>query len=202
MRLKVASITLSLVTGLAAAAGCTNREAMAQQPNCTLGSELATAEIASKRAQASASRHATGSSYADLFLSFPLSDATDPPVLMVTAAAGEGAFAHGVAAGGFELRGEDVDPVRCGLCITVIGPLDAAKEQPIYTYTARSGTLKLSQLGGEGERARVRGTLEHVRFNEVGKDEKTGRFTPRGCTTRIKEVSFDLPLEEMQGEVI
>jgi hypothetical protein len=192
------AFAVALSTCSATQTGCANREALARVSACDLDHDLATVDLATGlfRASALPASASTGAPFSELYLSFPLSEAADPPLLIVTASHDSGTFIHGIASGTYRVRSEDTDPVHCGLCITLIGPLDETQARPTYTYSARSGTLRIQELGGDS--GRVRGILERVRLHQVERDEHTGSFTPRSCTTRIRDMRFDVPLELLE----
>jgi hypothetical protein len=93
-----------------------------------------------------------------------------------------GQFDGGIHTGSFSISGDDADPVACGACVYVAANVTSS-DGPEHLYFARSGTLRIDDLG-----TTLAGTLSNATLVEV--DIETGSILPSTCATKVVSAAF------------
>jgi hypothetical protein len=137
---------------------------------------------------------AGGAVYVDLFAQIDTGPKVD--VVSIQLWEGLGVFAGGIAAGTYDLAGDDTDFYLCGACVLVAGDFDQVSMDIEQYLFAASGTLVLeevSTMAGE----MIRGSIADVELREVTLDDAAMAQTdvPGGCATSIEAASFEAMLQ-------
>ncbi len=101
---------------------------------------------------------------------------------------GYGVFAGGLMTGTFDLTGDELSLVDCGLCLSLYSNVDVSANTYEAFYMPTSGTVEISSIQGSLVAKLTEGNFQHVDV-----DTTTGATTPNadGCTTTLSEVNWD-----------
>ena len=103
-----------------------------------------------------------------------------------------------IAAGEYELGGEQVDPGNCGTCVYMLADTTLSPEgQPVpdKVYGATAGTLVVDSVGtreGSEITGNFTGSISGLTLSEIGQDSAP---VDGGCQTAIESVTWDVPIE-------
>jgi len=120
-------------------------------------------------------------------------DATD--VLMLELWDGAGPFTGGtVQAGTYPIAGADTAISTCGLCMYVLGDVDATGT-PKQVYLAQSGTVNVTSVGGDG--ATFSATISGI--GAADWDMTTQAVSTDGCATTLTQADMSGTVTVVSG---
>jgi hypothetical protein len=125
-------------------------------------------------------------------------DATDTPSNFLTIELWDGYGPFGdsqLAAGEFNIEGDDTSPQDCGVCVSLIANFGDDDEANDKRYFAQGGNVVVNSAGtraGNEITGNFTGTMSDVTLTELGED---GAPLAAGCSTTIEQATWDTPIE-------
>jgi hypothetical protein len=100
-----------------------------------------------------------------------------------------------IAAGTYELTGEELNYATCGACVRIFGNRPAGSGRPAQDLMATHGTLVVSEIGPAGS-GTFRAELQDADFEHVHIDDTSFESTPvnDGCGTSVSHLGADVPM--------
>jgi hypothetical protein len=151
-------------------------------PGCNVPASYGDAEVVE------GSEYADIDDFGDIYSEFSLNEDSD--YLVVQLYNGFGAFPDVIKTGTYTLKGDDLDPWICGLCVSM-------EDETGAFFFATGGTVEISRIVDAFE-----ARLTNVTFHEMVVDEETEDWIPApdGCETRIDSLFLSSPLEKYEEE--